>query len=99
MAAVSQASNERLAAMPVQRIYRSSNGDRWRLISDPDSGRKLVRHEPHPASDEHVTETWVEEFLSVNGSGPGHEALRRMLGTKTPPRRTIANDFARTASG
>ena len=30
-------------------IYRSSNGDCWRLISDP-SGRR-VRHEPNPASE------------------------------------------------
>ena len=31
-------------------IYRSSNGDRWRLISDSDTGRRLVRHEPNRAS-------------------------------------------------
>ena len=29
-------------------IYRSSNGDRWRLISDSVSGRRLVRHEANP---------------------------------------------------
>ena len=39
-------------------VYRSSNGDRWRLI----------------------TETPVEERLAVNGPGPEHEALRRLLG-------------------
>jgi hypothetical protein len=61
-------------------IYRSSNGDRWRLISDPKSGRRLVWHEPNPASGGQVTETSVEEFLAVNGPGPEYEALRRMLG-------------------
>jgi hypothetical protein len=62
-------------------IYRSSNGDRWRLISDPETGHRLVRHEPNPASGGQVTETSVEEFLAVNGSGPEYEALRRMLGS------------------
>ena len=52
-------------------IYRSSNGDRWRLISDSVSGRRLVRHEANPASGGQITETTVEEFLAVNGPGPG----------------------------
>jgi|SRR5690242_5407421 len=64
-------------------IYRSSNGDRWRLISDPVSGRRLVRHEPNRASGGHVTEMTVEEFLAVNGPGPEFEALRRILGSSS----------------
>ena len=36
-------------------IYRSSNGDRWRLINDPVSGRRLVRHEANLASGGQVT--------------------------------------------
>jgi hypothetical protein len=51
-------------------IYRSSNGDRWRLISDSDTGRRLVRHEPNRASGGPVTEVTIEEFLAVNGPGP-----------------------------
>jgi hypothetical protein len=62
-------------------IYRSSNGDRWRLISDPVSGRRVVRHEPNPASGGLVTERPVEDFLAVNGPGPEFEALRRILGS------------------
>jgi hypothetical protein len=62
-------------------IYRSSNGDRWRLISDPDTGRGLVRHEPNRASGGQVTEMTIEEFLAVNGPGPEYEALRRILGS------------------
>jgi hypothetical protein len=31
-------------------IYSSSNGDRWRLISHSATGRRLIRHEPNPAS-------------------------------------------------
>jgi hypothetical protein len=60
-------------------IYRSSNGDCWRLISDSDTGRRLVWHEPNRASGGQVTEVTVEEFLAVNGPGPEYEALRRIL--------------------
>ena len=62
-------------------VYRSSNGDRWRLITDSLSGRRVVRHEPNPASGGQITEMPVEEFLAVNGPGPEYEALRRLLGS------------------
>ena len=62
-------------------VYRSSNGDRWRLITNSVSGRSVVRHEPNPASGGQITETPVEEFLAVNGPGPEYEALRRLLGS------------------
>ena len=75
---------ERLAAHPAEAsnsmdIYRSSNGDRWRLVRDRETGRRLVRHEPNAASGGRVTETSLEEFLAVNGAGPEYDALRRML--------------------
>ena len=44
-------------------IYRSSNGDRWRLITDSETGRRLIRHEPNPASRGQVTETTVKTSL------------------------------------
>jgi hypothetical protein len=62
-------------------IYRSSSGDRWRLIIDPVSRQRLVRHEPNRASVGQVTEVTVEEFLAVNGPGPEFEALRRIIGS------------------
>ena len=62
-------------------VYRSSNGDRWRLITDSVSGRRVVRHEPNPASGGQITETPVEDFLAVNGPGPEYQALRRLLGS------------------
>jgi hypothetical protein len=31
-------------------FYRSSNGDRWQLVRDTASGRRVVRHEPNLAS-------------------------------------------------
>ena len=62
-------------------IYHSSNGDRWRLITDSVTGRRVVRHEPNPASGGQITETPVEEFRAVNGPGPEYEELRRLLGS------------------
>lgn len=59
-------------------LYRSSNGDCWRLISDAASGRTFVRHEPNVASGGRITETDVEEFLEIGGSGPEFVALRRL---------------------
>lgn len=66
-------------ALPAETIYRSSNGDRWILIHDSNTGRMFVRHEPNPSSGGRVTDTDVEEFLSVDGPGPEFAALRRML--------------------
>jgi hypothetical protein len=68
-------------AVSVTDIYRSSNGDRWRLIRDSESGRALVRHEPNPSSGGRPTDTDVDEFLTVDGSGPEFAALRRILNT------------------
>jgi catechol 2,3-dioxygenase-like lactoylglutathione lyase family enzyme len=66
-------------------IYRSANGDRWTLIRDTNSGRRLVRHEANPSSGGKVTETDVEAFLSIGGSGPEFAALRRLLDRPTDP--------------
>jgi hypothetical protein len=65
----------------VEDVYRSSNGDRWKLVRDTDTGRAVVRHEPNQSSGGRITETDVEDFLSVNGSGPEFAALRRLLDT------------------
>jgi hypothetical protein len=60
-------------------FYRSSNGDRWQLLRDPDSGRQIVRHEPNLASGGKVTEIDVEEFLARTGTSPENRALRELL--------------------
>ena len=60
-------------------IYRSANGDRWQLMRDAATGRSFVRHEANPSSGGRVTETEVNKFLSVGGSGPEFAALRRAL--------------------
>jgi hypothetical protein len=67
------------AAHTIEDIYRSSNGDRWRLIRDTAPGRVFVRHEANQASGGSVTDMDVDDFLSVGGSGPEHTALRRLL--------------------
>jgi hypothetical protein len=60
-------------------IYRSPNGDRWRLIRDPASGRRFVRHEPNVASGGRVTDTELDDFLSIDGAGPEYVNLRHLL--------------------
>jgi hypothetical protein len=60
-------------------VYRSSNGDRWQLMRDSINGREFVRHEANPSSGGSVTDTDVDEFLSVGGSGPEYAVLRRIL--------------------
>jgi hypothetical protein len=60
-------------------IYRSQNGDAWHLLRDAPSARILVRHTANSASGGQVTDLTVEEFLSINGAGPEHQALRSLL--------------------
>ncbi len=60
-------------------IYRSSNGDTWQLLREAPSARILVRHLANPSSGSRVTNLFVEQFLSLNGPGPEHKALRDLL--------------------
>jgi hypothetical protein len=64
----------------MQHIYRSANGDLWSLMTDTESGRKFVRHEANQSSGGHVTDTDVEDYLDIDGSGPEFAALRNLLG-------------------
>jgi hypothetical protein len=68
-------------ALTNQLLYRSGNGDCWSLMTDASSGRRFVRHEANPSSGGHLTDTDVEAFLAIRGSGPEFVALRDMLGT------------------
>jgi hypothetical protein len=60
-------------------FYRSSNGDRWRLVRDTETGHRTVRHEPNLSSGGCVTETPVEEWLDRTGASPENTALRVLL--------------------
>jgi hypothetical protein len=66
-------------AQSAQDFYRSSNGDRWRLVHDTGSGRSFVRHEPNLASGGRITDTEIDEFLARTGSSPENIALRALL--------------------
>ena len=66
-------------SLGIEDFYRSSNGDRWQLISHTSSGRSFVRHEPNLSSGGRVTDTGVEEFLNRTGSSPENLALRALL--------------------
>jgi hypothetical protein len=61
-------------------FYRSSNGDRWQLLHDTATGRRVVRHEPNLASGGQVTDVDVKLFLDRTGSSPENMALRDLLG-------------------
>jgi len=62
-------------------IYKSENGDNWRLIHDPASGRVFVRHEANLSAAGHI-----EEFLSRGGSGPEYAGLRGQVRERTQGR-------------
>ncbi len=66
-------------------IYRSQNGDVWHLLREAPSARILVRHKANAASGGQVTDLPVEEFLSINGPGPEHHALRNPLARLAQP--------------
>ena len=55
------------------------------LIRDTGTGRLSVRHEPNSSSGGRVTETDVDEFLSIAGPGPEFVALRRLLNKLADP--------------
>jgi hypothetical protein len=60
-------------------FYRSSNGDRWLLSHDDETGSYLVRHEPNLSSGGQATEMPVPTFLAGSGTSPQARALRTLL--------------------
>jgi hypothetical protein len=66
-------------------LYRSSNGDRWSLVRDLDSGRVFIRHEPNMSSGGQTSETAVGDFLVCDAHGPEHAELLRLIGTLVDP--------------
>jgi hypothetical protein len=70
---------EHLGSQEIEDFYRSSNGDRWRLVRDTATGHCTVRHEPNLSSGGRVTETPMEEWLDRTGASPENAALRSLL--------------------
>ena len=68
-----------LGSQEIEDFYRSSNGDRWRLVRDRETGHRTVRHEPNLSSGGGATETPVEEWLDRTGASPENAALRSLL--------------------
>ena len=66
-------------AVSITEIYRSSSGDRWRLVRTTEPTGALVRHIPDSPSGGRPSDITVAAFLSTGGVGPEHWALRRML--------------------
>lgn len=62
-------------------LYRSSNGDRWSLVHDLDSGKVFIRHEPNIPSGGQTSEIPVGDFLARDAHGPEHAELLRLIGT------------------
>lgn len=69
--------------MTTTEVYRSSNGDSWLLCNEV-NGAVFVRHVPSTASGGIVSNTSVDDFLTVSAGHPGpeHEALRELLGSE-----------------
>jgi len=60
-------------------FYSSSNGDRWHLITNVETGHNVVRHEPNLSSGGRASEVGVPEFLSRSGASPQAAALQALL--------------------
>lgn len=62
-------------------LYESANGDVWRLVRDPHSGRPAVEHQPNASSGGRASMTEIGQFLRAGGNGPEHQALLALIGT------------------
>jgi len=69
--------------MGVQRreLYSSSNGDRWFLVRDADSGDVFVRHEPNAPSGGRASDIDIGLFLNRQPRNPEALALLKLIGT------------------
>ena len=60
-------------------FYRSSNGDRWQLIRDTETGRRIVRHEPNLASGGRLPRLICRSFWTGQDRVPENLALQELL--------------------
>jgi hypothetical protein len=61
-------------------IHASSNGDRWYLGRDPESGHAFVQHVPNAPSGGQISRMEIGAFLARGALGPEHQALLRLIG-------------------
>ena len=65
----------------VRHLYRSSNGDEWRLERDPESGQMFVLHRANGPSGGFESRMDIGQFLSTDSGSPERRELMRLLGT------------------
>jgi hypothetical protein len=65
----------------MRELYSSSNGDRWYLSRDVDSGAVFIRHQPNVPSGGKPAHIELGAFLSRGAQGPEHRELLRLIGT------------------
>ena len=68
-------------ANPSVPIHTSSNGDRWLLVRNPESGDVFVRHVPNAASGGKNSHIELDAFLLKSKGSPERESLMRMIGS------------------
>jgi hypothetical protein len=76
-------------------FYESSNGDRWLVVRDGESGDIFVRHEPNAASGGRPADTEFASFMDRYSETPQAKALRELidrLRAEENRRRQPAND-------
>jgi hypothetical protein len=66
-------------AIATREIYASSNGDRWFVGTDSETGRVFVKHAANLASGGHTTILDVDAFLNGPPGSPEHQALIRLV--------------------
>jgi hypothetical protein len=62
-------------AIAAREIYASSNGDRWFVGADSETGRVFVKHAANIPSGGHTTFFDIEAFLNGPPDSPEHQAL------------------------
>jgi hypothetical protein len=72
---------QQFAAVRTREIYRSSNGDRWLLARDPETGRVFVRHEPNLPSGGQSRTLRSERFSSRLATDQRSKKVLRLIGT------------------
>jgi hypothetical protein len=65
-------------------ILTSSNGDRWLLVRDVESGDVFVKHLPNAASGGKSSHIELDAFLLKSKGSPERESLLRMIGSLIP---------------
>jgi hypothetical protein len=62
-------------------VYASSNGDRWYLARDSDTGQVFIQHVPNAASGGDTRHVEIGVFLGPRTRSPEQQALLQLIGT------------------